>query len=87
MVVDNNQHLTLNIQHLTLNIQHSPKGLLLPSKTSPFALQNESFYQQKGALLQCKRTPFEIRLLSDAVSGCVDVVFIPQHSWSWATPD
>ena len=64
MVVDNNQHLTLNIQHLTLNIQHSPKGVLLPSKTSPFALQNESFYQQKGALLQCKRTPFEIRLLS-----------------------
>lgn len=30
--------------------------------------QKESFYMQKGALLQCKRTPFEIRLLSDAIS-------------------
>ena len=63
MVVGNIQHLTLNIQHLTLNIQH-----LTFSKRSPFALQNESFYQQKGALLQCKRTPFEIRLLQDVIS-------------------
>lgn len=55
-----------NIQHLTFNILQ--KGVLLPSKTTPFALQNESFYQQKGALLQCKRTPFEIRLLQDVIS-------------------
>lgn len=47
-----------NIQHLTLNIQHFP----------PNIPQNESFYMQKGALLQCKRTPFEIRLLLDAIS-------------------
>lgn len=52
-----------NIQHLTFQ-----KGFLLHSKTTPFALQNESFYQQKGALLQCKRTPFEIRLLQDVIS-------------------
>ena len=68
MVVGNIQHLTLNIQHFPSNIQHLtfnilqkesfclPKRPLLHSK-------NESFYQQKGALLQCKRTPFEIRLL------------------------
>ena len=36
------------------------KGLLLPSKTSPFTLQNESFYNAKGPLSESERSPFEI---------------------------
>ena len=28
-----------------------PKGFVLPSKRSPFALQNDSFYNAKGVLL------------------------------------
>ena len=28
------------------------------SKRSPFGLQKESFWTAKGALLECKRTPF-----------------------------
>ena len=35
------------------------KGLLLHSKTSPFAHQNESFCSSKRVLLQAKRSPFE----------------------------
>ena len=35
------------------------KGLLLHSKTSPFAFQNESFCTPKRILLQAKRSPFE----------------------------
>ena len=31
---------------------YTPKGVLLPSKTSPFAFQNESFCTSKGVLLQ-----------------------------------
>ena len=29
------------------------------SKRSPFTLQNESFYNAKRVLLQCKRSPFD----------------------------
>ena len=34
------------------------KRLLLPSKTTPFAFQNDSFYLPKGLLLQSKTNPF-----------------------------
>ena len=92
MVVGNIQHLTLNIQHFPSNIQHLtlnipqkesfclPKGLLLPSKTSPFTNKKEPFCSAKGLLLKYGCYKY-------AVYWCVDVVFIPQHSWSWAIPD
>ena len=34
------------------------KGVLLPSKTSPFTLQKESFCLPKRVLLHIKRSPF-----------------------------
>lgn len=38
------------------------KGLLLPSKCTPFALQKDSFCLSNVILLQPKRTPFEIHV-------------------------
>ena len=35
-----------------------PKGVLLGCKRVRFGLQKEPFYNAKGALLECKRTPF-----------------------------
>ena len=46
-----------------------PKGVLLHFKTSPFTLQNESFYNAKGALLTGKRTPFEMGVLKICISA------------------
>ena len=85
MVVGNIQHLTFNIQHLTLNILQKesfclPKRPLLHSKTSPFTNKKEPFCSAKGLLLKYGCCQY-------AVYWCVDVVFIPQYSWSWATPD
>ena len=65
MIVDNIQHLTLNIQHFPSNIPHLTLNI---SKRSPFAFQNESFCTPKRVLLPTKRTPFEIRLLQDVIS-------------------
>lgn len=31
----------------------------MKNKTSPFGLQKDSFYNPKGLVLRCKRTPFE----------------------------
>ena len=66
-----------NIQHLTFNIQHFPSNI---QHLTLNILQKEPFCSAKGLLLKygcCKY----------AVYWCVDVVFIPQPSWSWATPD
>ena len=39
-----------------------PKGALLHSKRSPFALQNESFCTPKGVLLKCPRISPSVQL-------------------------
>ena len=44
--------------HTLLFLSPFPKGVLLPSKRSPFAFQNESFCPLKGVLLHFKTSPF-----------------------------
>ena len=49
----------------------------MASKTSPFTIQKESFYNAKRVLLECKRTRFEIAIIYTWIYYSLFFLYIP----------